>query len=135
MHDVPCTVYEPTRRLVELPQDAIDVRALDRLVEEYPDTCLGAHYGEWDAGLLYRLPRKGSDLYKQFARNFRMPCGREELAQNFYDYCCPPSGIAVLYNNLRCPKKINWIQGSTHGYVPPESDCQRFSLAEHFNGD
>ena len=86
MHDVPFSVYEPTRRLVELPQDAIDVRALDRLVEEYPDTYLGAHYGEWDAGLLYRLPRKGSDLYKQFARNFRMPCGREELAQHFYDY-------------------------------------------------
>ncbi len=38
------------------------------------------------------------------------------------DYTCPPSGLAVLYNNLKCPKKISWRQGSTHGYVPPEPE-------------
>jgi hypothetical protein len=43
------------------------------------------------------------------------------------DYCCPRSGIAVLYNNIPGPKKINWVQGSTHGYVPSE-EHQRFSL-------
>ena len=86
MHDVPFLVYEPTRRLVEVPTKALDLRVLDRLAEEYPETYLGTIYGEWDAGLLYRLPRKGSDLYRQFARNFKMPCGREELAQHFYDY-------------------------------------------------
>ena len=43
------------------------------------------------------------------------------------DYCCPPSGVAILYNNIPGPKKINWVQGSTHGYVPPE-EHQHFSL-------
>ena len=35
------------------------------------------------------------------------------------DYCCPPSGVAIYYNNIPGPKKIWWVQGSTHGYVPP----------------
>ena len=35
------------------------------------------------------------------------------------DYCCPPRGLAILYNNIPGPKKIWWVQGSTHGYVPP----------------
>lgn len=35
------------------------------------------------------------------------------------DYTCPPSGLAVLWNSLNCPKKIVWVQGSQHGYVPP----------------
>lgn len=34
------------------------------------------------------------------------------------DYTCPPSGLAVLYNNIKAPKKIKWVQGSTHGFVP-----------------
>ena len=36
------------------------------------------------------------------------------------DYVCPPSGVSVLYNNVRSPKKaIEYMQGSTHGYNPP----------------
>ena len=35
------------------------------------------------------------------------------------DYTCPPMGIARLYNAMTCPKRIAWVQGSTHGYVPP----------------
>ena len=34
------------------------------------------------------------------------------------DYVCPPSGIAVFYNSLTCPKNILWVQGSTHNLVP-----------------
>lgn len=35
------------------------------------------------------------------------------------DYICPPSGLAVLYNNIASKdKKIKWFQGSTHGFVP-----------------
>ena len=37
------------------------------------------------------------------------------------DYVCPPSGVAILWNNMTCPKKIVWVQGSQHGYVPPEA--------------
>ncbi len=41
------------------------------------------------------------------------------------DYVCPPSGLAVLYNNIASPrKKINWVQGSTHGFVP--KNAQKF---------
>jgi cephalosporin-C deacetylase-like acetyl esterase len=36
------------------------------------------------------------------------------------DYTCPPSGIAILFNNVKGPKEIKWVQGSTHGYTPPQ---------------
>lgn len=36
------------------------------------------------------------------------------------DYTCPPSGLAILYNNIPGPKKITWVQGSTHLYIPPQ---------------
>lgn len=36
------------------------------------------------------------------------------------DYVCPPIGLWFLYNNAPCAKKsIHWVQGSSHGYVPP----------------
>lgn len=41
------------------------------------------------------------------------------------DYTCPPSGLAVLWNNLRCRKKIVWVQGATHDGVPP-GDVQQW---------
>ena len=38
----------------------------------------------------------------------------------------PPTGVAAFYNNLSCPRKIVWYQGSTHGYVPPVREtCER----------
>ena len=44
------------------------------------------------------------------------------------DYVCPPSGLAILYNNLKVPKKIKWYQGSTHGFVPEKP--QIFEIGE-----
>ncbi len=44
------------------------------------------------------------------------------------DYVCPPSGLAVLYNNIKSPKKIIWFQGSTHGFVP--SNPQKFEMQQ-----
>ncbi|MCI5779014.1 MAG: acetylxylan esterase [Lentisphaeria bacterium] len=39
------------------------------------------------------------------------------------DYTCPPSGLAISYNNLATPRKsIRWVQGSDHGFVPKESE-------------
>lgn len=39
------------------------------------------------------------------------------------DYTCPPSGLAVCYNNLATPhKSIRWVQGSSHGFVPEKSE-------------
>jgi len=62
-----------------------------------------------------------------FAKRVNPKCRVEIPRAGLGDYCCPPSGVAILYNNLNCPKKINWVQGSTHGYVPDE-EHQEFSL-------
>ena len=43
------------------------------------------------------------------------------------DYVCPPSGNSVLYNNIAAPKKIEYIQGSTHGFDPP--NAARYTLS------
>jgi cephalosporin-C deacetylase-like acetyl esterase len=63
------------------------------------------------------------NLAKRISKNCKVEITRAGLG----DYCCPPSGVAILYNNIPGPKKINWVQGSTHGYVPPEKH-QAFSL-------
>lgn len=44
------------------------------------------------------------------------------------DYTCPPSGICVLYNNLKSApsRRLEFIQGKTHAYTPPSG--QRFVL-------
>ena len=39
------------------------------------------------------------------------------------DYTCPPSGLAVSYNNLATPNKtISWYQGSDHGFIPRKAE-------------
>ena len=63
------------------------------------------------------------NLAKRVSKKCRVEITRAGLG----DYCCPPSGVAILYNNIPGPKKINWVQGSTHGYIPPEKH-QAFSL-------
>ena len=35
------------------------------------------------------------------------------------DYVCPPSGVCVLYNNIKAPKQLELLQGKTHPYTPP----------------
>ena len=63
------------------------------------------------------------NLAKRISKNCKVEITRAGLG----DYCCPPSGVAVLFNNIPGPKKVNWVQGSTHGYVPPEPH-QAFSV-------
>lgn len=43
------------------------------------------------------------------------------LTSGLGDYTCPPSGVSVLYNNLKAPKTIEYSQGATHGYSPPNA--------------
>lgn len=50
----------------------------------------------------------------------RVKCPVKISRAGLGDYTCPPSGIAILYNNLDVPKEIVWYQGSTHGYIPPK---------------
>ena len=61
------------------------------------------------------------------AKRISKDCKVEITRAGFGDYICPPSGVAILFNNIPGPKKINWVQGSTHGYVPPEKH-QAFSI-------
>ena len=42
------------------------------------------------------------------------------------DYCCPPTGLAKLWNNIPGNKEIHWVQGSQHGYVPPAYEGREF---------
>ena len=44
------------------------------------------------------------------------------------DYTCPPAGILAAYNAIKCKKKINLYQNTTHGYVP--SDTYIFTCEE-----
>ncbi len=52
----------------------------------------------------------------------RIKCRVDVTRAGLGDYVCPPSGVALMFNNLNCPKTIRWVQGSTHGYVPPNAD-------------
>ncbi len=47
------------------------------------------------------------------------------------DTTCPPSGVTLLYNNLRGAKSIVYIQGATHLWNPPRSRTARRALDEH----
>ena len=38
------------------------------------------------------------------------------------DYICPPSGVTALYNGISSPKKLEFMQGRTHSYIPPVND-------------
>ena len=55
-----------------------------------------------------------------FAKRVPATCHVEIPRAGLGDYTCQPSGLAVLWNNLKCPKSIVWVQGSEHGYVPPD---------------
>ena len=61
---------------------------------------------------------KGLDYYDAINHAKRIK-GKTYIARaGLGDYGCPPSGLAALYNSMKCPKKIRWVQGSTHGFVP-----------------
>lgn len=54
-----------------------------------------------------------------FARRIPATCLTFITRAGLGDYCCPPTGLAKLWNNIPGNKKILWVQGSEHGYVPP----------------
>ena len=55
-----------------------------------------------------------------FAKRVPATCRVDIPRAGLGDYTCQPSGIAILWNSLKCPKTILWMQGSEHGYIPPE---------------
>ena len=55
-------------------------------------------------------------LAKRIPANCRVAILRAGLG----DYTCPPRGVAAFWNALECDNaSIRWVQGSTHGHVPP----------------
>ena len=77
----------------------------------------GRNHGDW-----YPKWAPGLDYYDQVnvARLIPKTCRVEISRAGLGDYIAPPCGVAMMFNNLDCPKRIVWVQGSTHGYVPPK---------------
>ena len=62
-----------------------------------------------------------------FARRIPDTCKVVIPRAGLGDYCCPPMGLAKLWNNISVPRKqITWVQGSQHGYVPPAYEGRDF---------
>ena len=65
-----------------------------------------------------------------FAKRIPKSCATVITRAGLGDYCCPPTGLAKLWNSIPGNKAIHWVQGSEHGYVPPEykgrdTDCSQ----------
>ena len=62
-----------------------------------------------------------------FAKRIPKTCRTVITRAGLGDYCCPPMGLAKLYNNIPGNKEIHWVQGSQHGYVPPPYEGRDFT--------
>ncbi len=61
-----------------------------------------------------------------FAKRIPKSCHTNIGRAGLGDYCCPPTGLAKLWNNIPGNKEIHWVQGSQHGYVPPAYEGRDF---------
>jgi len=61
-----------------------------------------------------------------FAKRIPATCFTIVTRAGLGDYCCPPMGLAKLWNNIPSNKKIVWVQGSQHGYTPPNYEGRDF---------
>ena len=61
-----------------------------------------------------------------FAKRIPATCRTVVTRAGLGDYCCPPTGLAKLYNNIPGNKEIHWMQGSQHGYQPPAYEGRDF---------
>ena len=71
----------------------------------------------------------GISYYDAVAWAKRIPetCRTNITRAGLGDYCCPPMGLAKLWNAIPGKNKsIKWVQGSQHGYVPPDYDGRDF---------
>jgi cephalosporin-C deacetylase len=55
---------------------------------------------------------KGVDYYDcvNMAKRIPATCFVNITRAGLGDYCCPPSGVAMIYNNVKGPKRIFWVQ-------------------------
>ena len=59
----------------------------------------------------------------------RITCPVNITGAGLGDYTCPPSGLTVLYNVIKTPKKIRYAQGD-HGLREPLGNVQIMDLEE-----
>ncbi len=57
------------------------------------------------------------DYYDPVNMAKRIHC-KTSIIAGLGDYTCPPSGICVLYNHLKGPKRLEFVQGGIHSYMP-----------------
>ena len=62
------------------------------------------------------------------AKRVPATCRAEIARLGMGDYTCPPRGVLLSYYNMGCPVTVKLVQGSNHGYVPPEPN-QTFTLS------
>lgn len=72
----------------------------------------GTWYVHWTPALGYYDP---VNVAKRIPKTCFVNIARAGLG----DYICPPTGLAILWNSVSAPKRIKWVQGAQHGYVPP----------------
>ncbi len=77
---------------------------------------VGRNRGNW---YIRWVPALGYYDAANFAKRIPKTCYTTIPRAGLGDYVCPPSGLAILWNNMTCPKRIVWVQGSQHGYTPP----------------
>ncbi len=70
---------------------------------------------------------RGLDYYDTVFHAARIPasCFVDFERIGLGDYTCPPSGVTMVYNAIRGPKRAAYYQNSTHMYVPPEPEIYR----------
>ena len=76
----------------------------------------GRNHGDW-----FVEWRPGLDYYDTVNMAKRIPktCRVGISRVGMGDYIAAPSGIAIFYNALVCPKRSAWLQGSQHSTYPP----------------
>ena len=67
---------------------------------------------------------------KRVPRDCRAEIGRLGMG----DYTCPPRGVLMSYYNMKCKVSAKLVQGSDHGYVPPNPN-QTFTISKVARSD
>lgn len=65
-----------------------------------------------------------------WAKRIPLSCRTIITRAGLGDYTCPPMGLMKLWNNIPGNKRIVWVQGSEHGYVPPKYVGRDFVFEE-----
>ena len=61
----------------------------------------------------------------------RITCPVDITFAGLGDYVSPPASLTLVYRNLKGPKKITYVQGSTHGWRP--AGTQRVTIEGDFD--